>query len=43
VQTVEPAVEPAFDARSEGEALWRLGQLLGLAGFSTSYEARAGA
>ena len=43
VQTVEPAVEPAFEARSEGEALWRLGQLLGLAGFGGSYDMRAGA
>jgi NADH-quinone oxidoreductase subunit G len=43
VQAVEPAVEPAFEARSEGAALWRLGQLLGLAGFADSYEARPGA
>jgi NADH-quinone oxidoreductase subunit G len=42
-QAVEPAVEPAFEARSEGEALWRLGQLLGLAGFGASYDMRAGA
>ena len=33
VQAVQPAVEPVFEARAEGEALWRLGQLLGLRGF----------
>ena len=32
VQTVEPAVEPAFDARSEGEVLAALGAALGLPG-----------
>ena len=39
VQAVVPAVEPAFDARDEGEVLWRLGQLLGLRGFEAPYEA----
>jgi len=39
VQIVEPAVEPAFDARAEGEVLWRLGQLLGLRGFDQEYAA----
>jgi NADH-quinone oxidoreductase subunit G len=33
VQRVVPAVEPAFEAWSEGETLMRLGQALGLAGF----------
>jgi len=41
VQTALPAVEPAFDARAEGEVLWRLGQLLGLRGFENSYRAEA--
>jgi predicted molibdopterin-dependent oxidoreductase YjgC len=34
VQRTSPAVEPAFDAWSEGEVLLRLGQALGLAGFA---------
>ena len=34
VQRIAPAVEPAFDAWSEGEVLLRLGQALGLAGFA---------
>jgi NADH-quinone oxidoreductase subunit G len=41
VQRVEPAVEPSFDARSEGEVLWRLGQALGLAGFEEPYDVHA--
>ena len=42
VQRVEPAVEPGFDAWSEGEVLLRLGQALGLAGFApgAAYDAR---
>ncbi|HEY8121419.1 MAG TPA: 2Fe-2S iron-sulfur cluster-binding protein [Myxococcota bacterium] len=42
VQRVVPAVEPAFDAWSEGEVLMRLGQALGLAGFApgASFDAR---
>jgi NADH-quinone oxidoreductase subunit G len=42
VQRVAPAVEPAFDAWSEGEVLTRIGQALGLAGFAPgwSYDAR---
>ena len=41
VQRVRPAVEPTFDARSEGEVLWRLAQALGLAGFEEPYDAGA--
>ncbi len=43
VQRVVPAVEPAFDARDEGEWLQQLGARLGLAGFSDAagYDARA--
>jgi predicted molibdopterin-dependent oxidoreductase YjgC len=42
VQRVSPALEPAFDAFSEGEVLMRLGQALGLPGFApgTSWDAR---
>ncbi len=40
VQKVEPAVEPAFDARSEGEVLAALGKALGLAGFDGRFDAR---
>jgi NADH-quinone oxidoreductase subunit G len=40
VQRVEPAVEPAFDARSEGEVLAAIGLALGLPGFDGSYDAR---
>jgi len=44
VQTVQPAVEPVFEARAEGEALWQLGQLLGLRGFEAPYHSdRTGA
>jgi NADH-quinone oxidoreductase subunit G len=39
VQKVEPAVEPAFDARSEGEVLAALGHALGLPGFDGHYDA----
>jgi NADH-quinone oxidoreductase subunit G len=38
VQRVEPAVEPPFDARSEGEVLAALGSALGLAGFEGGYD-----
>jgi predicted molibdopterin-dependent oxidoreductase YjgC len=41
VQRVEPAVEPAFEAWSEAEALWRLGALLGLPGFSGRFDAES--
>jgi len=41
VQRVRPAVEPTFDARSEGEILWRLAQALGLAGFEEAWDASA--
>ncbi len=41
VQRVRPAVEPAFEARSEGEVLWRLGAELGLDGFEGGYDVRA--
>jgi NADH-quinone oxidoreductase subunit G len=41
VQAVQPAVEPAFEAWSEAEALWRLGALLGLPEFSGRYDPRA--
>jgi predicted molibdopterin-dependent oxidoreductase YjgC len=40
VQRVEPAVEPAFDARSEGEVLAALGKALGLPGFDGRFDAR---
>jgi NADH-quinone oxidoreductase subunit G len=39
VQKVEPAVEPAFDARSEGEVLAALGRALGLPGFDGRFDA----
>jgi NADH-quinone oxidoreductase subunit G len=39
VQRVEPAVEPAFDARSEGEVLAALGTALGLPGFDGRFDA----
>jgi NADH-quinone oxidoreductase subunit G len=38
VQRVVPAVEPAFDARDEGEICWALGAALGLDGFVGSYD-----
>ena len=41
VQRVQPAVEPAFEARAEGEVLWLLGRRLGLAGFEEEWDARA--
>lgn len=41
VQRVQPAVEPAFEARAEGELLWLIGQALGLAGFEEEWDARA--
>jgi NADH-quinone oxidoreductase subunit G len=40
VQRVRPAVEPGWDARSEGEVLSALGAALGLEGFEGSYDAR---
>jgi hypothetical protein len=39
VQRVEPAVEPAFDARSEGEVLAAIGHALGLPGFDGHFDA----
>jgi NADH-quinone oxidoreductase subunit G len=39
VQRVEPAVEPAFDARAEGEVLAAVGQALGLPGFDGRFDA----
>jgi NADH-quinone oxidoreductase subunit G len=38
VQRVEPAVEPGFDARAEGEVLATLGAALGLAGFDGRFD-----
>jgi NADH-quinone oxidoreductase subunit G len=43
VQRVVPAVEPPFEARAEGEVLWRIAQALGLAGFEGAFDARAAA
>jgi NADH-quinone oxidoreductase subunit G len=40
VQRVEPAVEPPFDARAEGEVLAVLGLALGLPGFDGRYDPR---
>ena len=38
VQRVVPAVEPPFEARDEGEVIWRLGAALGLAGFEGPWD-----
>jgi NADH dehydrogenase/NADH:ubiquinone oxidoreductase subunit G len=38
VQAVEPAVEPAFEAWSEAEVLWRLGTLLGVPEFAGRFD-----
>ena len=38
---MRPAVEPAFDAWSDGEVVARLGALLGLEGFEAGYDVRA--
>ena len=40
VQRLRPAVEPAFEALSEGLVLARLGAALGLAGFDGKFDAR---
>ena len=40
VQRVVPALEPAWDAWSEGELLLLLGQALGLQGFDGKWDAR---
>jgi predicted molibdopterin-dependent oxidoreductase YjgC len=40
VQRVQPALEPAWDAWSEGELLSKLGQALGLEGFDGSWSPR---
>jgi NADH-quinone oxidoreductase subunit G len=41
VQRVQPAVEPAFEARSEGELLWLLAHSLGLPGFVEEWDVQA--
>ncbi len=41
VQRVRPAVEPAFEAWSEGEVMIRLGAALGFEGFAGPWDARA--
>jgi len=41
VQAVEPAVEPAFEAWTEAEVLWRLGALLGLPDFAGRFDPAA--
>jgi NADH-quinone oxidoreductase subunit G len=41
VQRVRPAVEPPFEAWSEGEVIARLGAALGLAGFDGKYDVAA--
>ncbi|TFG96928.1 MAG: 2Fe-2S iron-sulfur cluster binding domain-containing protein [Myxococcales bacterium] len=41
VQAVEPAVEPAFEAWSEAEVLWRLGALLGVSDFAGRFDPAA--
>ena len=41
VQTVAPAIEPAFEAFCEGEVLAALGQALGVAGFDDAFVAGA--
>ncbi len=41
VQQLLPAVEPAFEAWSEGEVLWQLGAELGLPGFAGRFDAPA--
>jgi hypothetical protein len=38
---VEPAVEPAYEAWTEAEVLWRLGSLLGVAGFAGRFDPAA--
>jgi NADH-quinone oxidoreductase subunit G len=43
VQRVVPAVEPPFEAWSEGDVLWRLGRLLGLPGFEGAFDPLAAA
>jgi predicted molibdopterin-dependent oxidoreductase YjgC len=40
VQRVVPAVEPAWEAYSDGEVLSKLGAALGLEGFDGSYDVR---
>ncbi len=41
VQRVRPAVEPGFEAYSEGEIAHRIGAALGLAGFEGAWDPRA--
>jgi anaerobic selenocysteine-containing dehydrogenase len=40
VQRVRPAVEPPWEAWSEGEVLTRLGAALGLEGFDAAWDVR---
>ncbi len=40
VQRTRPVVEPRFEALADGEALSRLGALLGLAGFDAEFDVR---
>ena len=40
VQRVRPAVEPSWEAHSEGDVLTALGVALGLAGFDSHFDAR---
>jgi predicted molibdopterin-dependent oxidoreductase YjgC len=41
VQRVQPAVEPGWEAWSDGEVVWRLGAALGLEDFAGAYDAHA--
>ncbi len=41
VQRVTPAVEPPFEAYSEGEVLWRLGVAMGVPGFEGGFDVHA--
>ena len=41
VQRVRPAVEPAWEAWSDGEVIAKLGALLGLDGFDGAYDVQA--
>ncbi|MBW2267104.1 MAG: (2Fe-2S)-binding protein [Deltaproteobacteria bacterium] len=40
-QRVQPAVEPGWEAWTDGEVVWRLGAALGLAGFEGAYDVRS--
>ena len=41
VQRVQPAVEPDWEAWTDGEVVWRLAAALGLEGFEGAYEVHA--